>query len=319
MRALVTGCAGFIGSNLSESLLARGHSVVGIDSLTDTYAREAKLHNVGKAAEQKHFRLLTHDLASEDLTSHLRGRDVVFHLAAEPGVRNSWGRRFQAYVRNNVVATQNLLEGVVRTGVPRLVFASSSSVYGASAQLPVEENGTLSPISPYGVTKLAAEQLCRAYAESSGIEVVSLRYFSIYGPKQRPDMAFHRFLRAAIENDEIVLYGDGGQTRDFTYVDDVVAATVAAAERDGLAGEVLNIAGGASVSLAGALGVIEELAGLKLRVTRRAPQAGDVRDTWADTSRAQEKLGFQAATALEDGLKRQLDWMRSSQRAASKA
>ena len=230
-RALVTGCAGFIGSQVAEALLAADHDVIGIDCFTDNYPREHKQANLVPAREHDRFTFVNGDLVTTDVEALLDGCDAVFHLAAEPGVRSSWGQRFDRYLRNNIRATQRLLEASARTPERRIVYASSSSVYGESEALPTPEDATPQPLSPYGVTKLAAEQLCRLYHANHGVDAVALRFFSVYGPRQRPDMAFRRFCEAAAAGAPIEIYGDGRQTRDFTFVGDVVAAVLAAAAR----------------------------------------------------------------------------------------
>lgn len=305
----MTGCAGFIGSHLTESLLEEGAAVVGLDCLTDTYEQEQKLRNIEGARDWDEFELLRADLAEDDLAEVISGCDVVFHLAGEPGVRGSWGAGFQDYVRNNVLATQRLLEAVKAVQGTRLVFASSSSVYGDAERLPTPESTLPRPASPYGVTKLAAEHLCQTYGRGHGIDTVILRYFSVYGPRQRPDMAFHRFCRAALEDRPIVVYGDGNQSRDFTFVSDAVAATKAAATAKGAAGHIFNVGGGAQVSLASAVEVIAELAGRELEIRHAAPPTGEARDTGADTTRACAELGYRPLTQLESGLCAELEWM----------
>ena len=241
--AVVTGCAGFIGSHLTESLLADGHSVLGVDCFNDNYARGDKYANLARAGEHERFRLVTADLVDVDADALLDGADVVFHLAGEPGVRASWGPRFDRYTHHNVQATQRLLEAARDTDV-RFVYASSSSVYGDALKLPTHEDETPRPLSPYGVTKLAAEHLCVLYGEEHGVDTVALRYFSVYGPRQRPDMAFRRFCEAIVEGQPIEVFGDGRQTRDFTFVGDIVAGTRAAAEADTAPGRVYNLGGG---------------------------------------------------------------------------
>ena len=225
MRTLVTGCAGFIGSHLTESLLADGHVVLGVDCFNDNYGRRDKLENLAHAQQWDGFEFVPVDLSRGDLHDLVEECDVVFHLAAEPGVRASWSGRFETYVRNNVVATQHLLEAARRVPERRVVYASSSSVYGQAEQLPTAEDVLPQPFSPYGMTKLAAEHLCGLYHANYGVETVSLRYFTVYGPRQRPDMAFNIFCRAALAGETITIYGDGSQTRDFTFVGDIVAAT----------------------------------------------------------------------------------------------
>jgi UDP-glucuronate 4-epimerase len=309
MRALVTGCAGFIGSHLTEALLADGADVLGVDCFTDNYATADKRANLERARQYDDFRLVTDELSGADLEPLLADRDVVFHLAAEPGVRASWGTRFDRYVRNNVAATQRLLEASAAEPERRIVYASSSSVYGDAEQLPTPEDATPQPLSPYGVTKLAAEQLCRLYHAEHGVDAVALRFFSVYGPRQRPDMAFRRFCEAATEGRPIELFGDGRQTRDFTYVADVVAATRAAAAAPGVGGSAYNIGGGARVSLNGALERLAAIAGRPLDVRRRGREDGDVRHTGAAIARARAELGFAPATALERGLAAEFEWV----------
>jgi nucleoside-diphosphate-sugar epimerase len=236
--------------------------------------------------------------------------DVIFHLAAEPGVRPSWGERFEQYVRNNVVATQHVLEAAHDCGGRRLVYASSSSVYGQAQSFPTSEDAVPAPFSPYGVTKLAGEHLAMLYAGNHGLDCVALRYFSVYGPRQRPDMAFRRFCAAALDGHPLEVYGDGGQTRDFTYVGDVVDATRAAAEAPGVAGQVINVGGGSRVRLDEAIDVIGELAGRPLEVRRTEGQKGDVRDTGAAIARACALLGFEPRVDLADGLAAQWEWAR---------
>jgi UDP-glucuronate 4-epimerase len=316
-RALVTGCAGFIGSHLTESLLADGHDVLGADCFNDNYDAELKRANLAVARADARFRLAVVDLASADLAPLLDDRDVVFHLAAEPGVRPSWGRRFDRYVHNNVVATQRLLEASASRPERRFVYASSSSIYGDAAGLPTPEDALPHPLSPYGVTKLAAEQLCSLYHAEHGVEAVALRFFSVYGPRQRPDMAFRRFCHAALDGTPIRLFGDGRQTRDFTFVADVVTALRAAAEAPRAAGGVYNIGGGARVSLNRALEVLAAVAGRPLDVRRQERETGDVLHTGADIARAGADLGFAPATDLETGLRAELGWVAERASAAS--
>jgi UDP-glucuronate 4-epimerase len=309
MRALVTGCAGFIGSHLTESLLADGHDVLGVDCFNDNYARALKLDNLSTALAYDSFRFVRRDLAEAELRPLLAGRDVVFHLAAEPGVRSSWGTRFDSYLRNNVQATQRLLEAAKALPGLRFVYASSSSVYGDAERLPTPEDTTPRPFSPYGVTKLSAEQLCLLYHGNHDVPAVALRYFSVYGPRQRPDMAFNRFCRAALRGEPITLYGDGRQTRDFTFVADVVAATRAAATASSAPGRVYNVGGGSRVSLIETLQVLAAATGRPLDLRLEDREHGDVSDTGADIRRARAELGFTPRTSLEEGLCAELEWM----------
>lgn len=309
MRTLVTGCAGFIGSHLTETLLAEGHDVVGIDCFNDNYGRPEKLANLRRSTEWDGFDFVPVDLARGDLADLVRGCEVVFHLAAEPGVPHSFGRRFEAYVRNNLLATQHLLEGIIANDVRRVVYASSSSVYGQAETYPTPEDALPAPFSPYGVTKLSAEHLCSLYHANYGVDVVSLRYFSVYGPRQRPDMGFHRFCRAALLGQPITIFGDGEQKRDFTYVDDVVHATLAAASEPNATGGIFNIGGGSQTSVNEALALIAEFMDGPLDVRCTAELHGDVRSTAADTTRALAALGFCAQTRLTDGLRTEFDWL----------
>jgi nucleoside-diphosphate-sugar epimerase len=309
VKAFVTGCAGFIGSTLTERLLADGADVVGIDSFTDYYPRPMKERNLSDALKHPRFRFLESQIQDVDLPAHLRDRTHVFHLAAQAGVRKSWGRDFRIYSTNNIEATQLLLEAA--RGVPaleRLVYSSSSSVYGDRVAMPMREDALPEPVSPYGVSKLAAEQLCYLYFANFGVPTVSLRYFTVYGPRQRPDMAFHKFLRATIRDEPITLYGDGDQTRDFTFVADAVNANVLAATR-GIPGRVYNIGGGSRVSINDVLQMIERVAGRRPRINLDPAQKGDMRHTYADTSRAREELGYAPTVGLEAGLAAEYHWV----------
>ena len=309
MKVVVTGAAGFIGSHLTESLLADGHEVTGVDAFTDYYPRPTKERNLEKSRSHGKFRLVEGRLQDLDLRPLLDGVDRVFHLAAQAGVRASWGREFAHYTDHNVLATQRLLEAARAADGPRVVYASSSSVYGDAPTLPLSEDARCEPVSPYGVSKLAAEHLGVLYHRNFGVPVVSLRYFTVYGPRQRPDMAFHRFLKAARDAEPIHLYGDGGQTRDFTFVSDIVAATRAAAD-SGRPGSVYNVGGGERVVLSDVLRQIEDVTGRRLTIVRDEVQKGDMRDTFADTTAARRDLGFRSTVALAQGLEREWEWIR---------
>jgi nucleoside-diphosphate-sugar epimerase len=308
-RVLVTGCAGFIGSHLTEALLADGYEVVGLDCFSDNYPAAQKLANLAWARDHDGFELHPVDLATADLAPILDGCDVVFHLSAEPGVRSSWGRRFDRFVHSNVEATQRLLEAVRATSSARVVYASSSSIYGESERLPTHEDAPPRPLSPYGVTKLAGEQLCRVYHVNHGLETVALRFFTVYGPRQRPDMAFRRFCEAAASGGAIELFGDGRQSRDFTYVGDVVSAIRAAGAAEGAGGRAYNVGGGSPISLNGALEQLAAIAGRPLDVSRAERESGDVLHTAADVGRAREELGFAPATSLSAGLRAEYEWV----------
>jgi UDP-glucose 4-epimerase len=311
MNALVTGAAGFIGSHLTSALLARGASVIGIDCFTDYYPRRIKEANLAHNSDHAGFRFVETSLADADLAELLDGVTHVFHLAAQAGVRKSWGRDFRIYTVNNVDASQLLLEACVGRPLEKFVYASSSSVYGDSAAMPMSETALPQPVSPYGVTKLAAEQLCHLYWVNHGVPTVSLRYFTVFGPRQRPDMAFHRFIRAALQAQAITLYGDGEQTRDFTFVADAVAATVAAGDH-GRPGAVYNIGGGSRVSMNDVIALIAGATGKTLDIRREPVQKGDMRDTFADTSAARADLFWAPRTTLAEGLQAEVRWLQDS-------
>jgi UDP-glucuronate 4-epimerase len=280
-RAVVTGAAGFIGSHLTEALLAKGHRVVGIDAFTSYYAPAIKRANIATASKDERFDLIAGDLNELNLDEVFEPGDVIFHLAAQPGVAASWDDAFPAYSRNNVEATHRLLESARRRGVRRIVFASSSSVYG-NGPLPMAEDGPLLPASPYGVTKMTAEHLCRLYWNEFALEVVPLRLFSVYGPRQRPDMAFHRFIDAMVSGQSVRINGDGKQRRDFTYVADVVAILLAAAT-EAAPGIPINVGGGSPVSVHDAIAVLEGLLGGPIHLEFQPAPPGDARGTQADT------------------------------------
>ena len=311
MKALVTGAAGFIGSHLTGRLLDRGAEVVGIDCFTDYYPRPIKEANLRNNLGRPGFRFVEARIQDADLAGLLDGVSHVFHLAAQAGVRKSWGRDFTIYTQNNVEASQQLLEVCVGRPLHRFVYASSSSLYGDNVSIPMREDALPQPVSPYGVTKLAAEQLCYLYHVNHRVPTTSVRYFTVYGPRQRPDMAFNKFIRASLTGAPITLFGDGEQTRDFTYVDDAVAATMAAGDR-GVPGRAYNIGGGSRVTVNQVLDMIGRIAGRPLDVRREPAQKGDMRDTFADTTLARADLGFNPSTTLEQGIEAEYHWMATS-------
>jgi nucleoside-diphosphate-sugar epimerase len=307
MRVLITGVAGFVGSNTAEAALRRGWQVRGIDALTDYYDPALKRRNLEAVAQTGSIDLVVDDLLTTDLAALLDGVDAVIHLAAQPGVRDSWGQ-FGTYVAANVLATQRLLEALRQHPVARLVYASSSSAYGDAPAYPVFETDLPRPRSPYGVTKLAAEQLCVAYAANFGISSVSLRYFTVYGPRQRPDMATNRLIAAARFGTPFPMFGDGSQIRDFTFVDDVVAANLDAVEADVAAGSVFNVAGGDSCTLAELIDLVGREVGSPVPLDRRPAQPGDVFRTGGDITAAIEGLGWRPTVSVAEGVKAQVAW-----------
>jgi UDP-glucuronate 4-epimerase len=313
MRTVVTGAAGFVGSHLVDALLAAGDQVVGIDRFSDHYGRAAKEANLAGARGEDRFALHEVDLAADDLAAVVADADVVFHLAGQPGVRPSWEDGFRPYVDDNVLATQRVLEAVrVAAPAARVVYASSSSVYGNAARYPCTEDQALAPYSPYGVTKLGGEHLCGLYAANWGLSVVSLRLFTVYGPRQRPDMAMHRLCRAALDGTSFPLYGDGSAERDFTYVEDVVRAFQAAAEADVASGLVCNVAGGAPVALSSVIEMVGLLAGATVDLDRRPTQAGDVARTGGSIERAAEQIDWKPTVPLAEGVAAQMAWHRDT-------
>jgi UDP-glucose 4-epimerase len=305
-KILVTGCAGFIGSTLSERLLRSGHEVTGIDCFRSNYDRGVKERNLTWLLPQSTFHFIEQDLITTSFDLILDDVHIIYHLAALPGVRTSWGVDFKAYMDNNILVTQRLLEAVKeRTSVKKVVYSSSSSVYGGMNG-PTKEDRTPLPISPYGVTKLSAEQLCTLYYKNFGLPVNSLRYFTVFGPRQRPDMAFHRMISRILCDQPISIYGDGEQSRDFTFVDDVVTANLLAAETSAN-GEVFNIGGICHLTINEAIQLIEKHTGKKAKKNYLPPQPGDPKHTWADISKAQNMLGYQPTFDIEKGIYLQIE------------
>lgn len=318
MKVLVTGAAGFIGSSVAEELIAQGHEVLGVDCFVDFYPRAIKEANLQRLAQEPRFRFVEADLSTVEqgqLEDWMREYPYVSHQAAQAGVRTSWGRQFEDYTRFNVLATQRLLEAARVVGVKRFVYASSSSVYGQADHFPLHEEGPTLPVSPYGVTKLAAEHLARLYYINYGVPTVSLRYFTVYGPRQRPEMAFHRLIRAALTGEAFPLYGDGSQSRNFTYIKDVVAANIVALFKEvdkpaPFVGEPINIGGGSRATLNEVIAIVEELTGKRVKIARLETQKGDVDRTEADLTRASEWLGYAPGTSLREGLGAQIAWLK---------
>jgi UDP-glucuronate 4-epimerase len=311
MAVLVTGVAGFIGSNLAERLVSDGHEVVGIDNFSDYYNHEMKESNLSRLADADNFTLLEEDLNKADLGALLDGVEVVYHQAGQPGVRRSWGTDFAHYVDANISATQRLLEAVRHSApsLKRFVYASSSSVYGNAERYPTQESDRPQPRSPYGVTKLAGEHLVNLYAANFGVPSISLRYFTVYGPRQRPDMAFNRFISLARRGRPLPVHGDGSQIREFTYVDDIVEANVRAGVASVEPGTVVNLSGGTSTSLNEVLDLLEEIHGEPLQVDRGEPALGDVFRTGGSTERAKAVLGWEPRVGIEKGLALEYEWL----------
>jgi nucleoside-diphosphate-sugar epimerase len=309
-RVVVTGAAGFIGSHLCERLLALGHRVVGVDSFTDYYAHARKEQNLEACRSNSDFTFEELDLVESDLRRALSGASVVYHLAGQPGVRPSWGSQFDRYVRDNVIATQRLLECLKESPIDRLVFAGSSSVYGDAEMFPTKESALPRPVSPYGVTKLAAEHMTLLYTKNFGLPAVSVRYFTVYGPRQRPDMAFARFMQALVDREAIEVFGDGEQTREFTYVSDAVDGTIKAATAD-VVGQVFNLGGGSRVTVNQVLAKLQEISGIEVRRQALPAAPGDPRHTGASINLARERLGWEPRVPLGEGLAKQWHWFQA--------
>jgi UDP-glucose 4-epimerase len=307
-NVIVTGAAGFIGSHLSERLLERGDRVLGIDCFTDYYSRFLKERNLAGLKEHAGFEFLEADLNEADLPTLLEGREIVYHLAAQAGVRASWGQEFDTYIRCNIRATQRLLESMKGHPGTKLVYASSSSVYGKTTTLPTPEEMILRPNSPYGATKAHGEHLCELYRENWGLDYVALRYFTVYGPRQRPDMGFHKFIRAILEDRPLYIFGDGSQSRDCTYVGDIVEATIQSGDTR-TKSQVFNVGGGSRRPLKDVLEILQEVLGKRAKIEYTDPERGDVPHTHAVISRAREEFGYNPRTPVEEGLRLEARWL----------
>jgi UDP-glucose 4-epimerase len=308
-RVIVTGAAGFIGSHLCERLLERGDDVIGIDCFTDYYPRPMKEGNLSVLTGREGFRFVEADLADADLPPLLEGRTIVYHLAAQAGVRASWGTEFDAYIRHNIQAMQRLLEGLKQRSDVRLVFASSSSVYGKTREFPTPVDALRMPNSPYGATKVTGEDLCQLYRENWGLDYCALRYFTVYGPRQRPDMGFHKFLRAILEDRPLDVFGDGSQSRDCTYVGDIVEATIQAGDTR-TKSQVFNVGGGTRRSLKDILALMEEILGKRAQIRHTEKERGDVPHTHADITKSRDEFGYTPRTPVEEGLRAEALWMK---------
>ena len=309
---IVTGVAGFIGSHLAETLLRQGIDVIGIDQFNDYYDPQLKQNNIVTLHKFSNFKLIKADLEELNWQQLLNSVDVVYHQAAQAGVRASWGEGFSSYTQRNINATQIILEAAKQAkSLKRIVYASSSSIYGNAATMPTPETLCPQPVSPYGITKLAGERLCWLYHQNFGVPVTALRYFTVYGPRHRPDMAFHKFFKAAIENRAISIYGDGQQTRDYTFVSDVVAANLAAGEVPEAIGEAFNIGGGSRVTLIELLDIMEQVMGRSIRKNYIDKAKGDARHTSADITKANKILGYSPQVSLAKGLAKEWEWIQN--------
>lgn len=308
---IVTGVAGFIGSHLAEALLKQGAEVIGVDQLNDYYDPQLKHSNLVNLKEYPRFKFIKGDIQSLDWLELLKSAEVVYHQAAQAGVRASWGEGFRSYTERNINATQVILEAAKQVkSLTRIVYASSSSIYGNAVTMPTPETLCPQPVSPYGITKLAGERLCWLYQQNFGVPVTALRYFTVYGPRQRPDMAFHKFFKAAIKGESISIYGDGQQTRDYTFVQDIVAANLAAGEAPAAIGEVFNIGGGSRVTLIELLDMMEQVMGQPIARQHLANAVGDARHTSADISKAEKLLGYVPQVSLAEGLTQEWHWIK---------
>ena len=307
---IVTGVAGFIGSHLAETILKQGDRIVGIDQINDYYDVNQKKANIAHLQQYSNFEFIKADIQELNWLELLKDIDVIYHQAAQPGVRSSWGKGFYDYTERNINATQIILEAAKEVNsIKRFVYASSSSIYGNAEKMPTSETILPLPVSPYGITKLAAERICLLYYQNFNVPITALRYFTVYGPRQRPDMAFHKFFKAVVRNEAISIYGDGQQTRDFTFISDAVAANLAAGSIPEAIGEVFNIGGGSRVNLMDVLAIIEKTTKQPIKKEFVAKAIGDARHTSADISKAQQILGYQPKISLSEGLAKEWEWI----------
>ncbi len=309
MKCLVTGAAGFIGSHICERLIKEGRSVIGIDNFMDYYSRSLKESNISGLQSDPNFEFIEKSILDCDLIRLLENVDAVFHQSAQAGIRASWGSSFRIYSDNNILATQMLLEAAKKSPVKKFVYASSSSVYGDTTDLPMRESSVTRPVSPYGVSKIAAEHLCYLYYKNFGVPTVSLRYFTVYGPRQRPDMAFHRFFKWILEGKPLQMYGDGEQSRDFTHISDIIEANWLAFQK-GKPGEVFNIGGGSRITMNQVISIMEEITGSAATVDYQQVQKGDVRHTSADMTKARKELGYNPKVSIREGLETEHEWIK---------
>jgi UDP-glucuronate 4-epimerase len=310
MKILVTGAAGFIGSHLCEKLLTDlQNEVIGVDTFIGPTPNDLKQVNLEGLRKHPRFQLIEADLKTANLEKMLHGMDVIYHLAGMPGVRSSWGKEFGPYITNNIVVTQRLLEAVKNQPLQKFIYASTSSVYGEKDGK-VMENARLTPLSPYGITKLTGEHLCNVYHNSYNIPVVIVRFFTVYGPRQRPDMAFHRFITQILKEEPITIYGDGNQSRDFTYISDCIEGISTIVNKDNLIGETINIGGKERATVNEVITIIEQLTEKKAIIHYSPKISGEPKHTWADISNAQKLLGHDPKISLREGLAEEIEYIR---------
>lgn len=313
---ILTGAAGFIGSNLTKKLLSQNFTILGIDNFSDYYSKKIKLNNISEFQDNKNFNLLEADLAELDLDNKLPNAPVIIHLAAQAGVRGSWGENFRVYVKDNVIATQRLLEFAKNIKCRKFIFASSSSVYGDTDHLPMNEKLSIpKPVSPYGSTKLMCENLCEIYKKNFGLESMILRFFSVYGPGQRPDMAFFKLIKAGLTGEKFTLFGDGTQTRDFTFIDDITTGIIKTLKfTQPVPSPVFNLGGGNQIDMLGIIKLVQEEFNDEIEVVKIDKQKGDVKNTLADINKSGDLLDYQPRINIEDGIKIQIDWMKNNKK-----